>query len=402
MDSGHKPDFFDLTFEREMTMKRIEIAGVALLAALTLTACGGGGGSDDPAPAPSQDQNQGGDGSGEPADGTVEVVPGVDQADVTTPDDIIMLAPGILFEDSYYDRIQRQANRANTSASGDMTGEDRIVASGACPSGAGTVEVVGDLTLHYPGNPYTGAQFDEARINYLNCEGVNWGDDVVNGRINISYPTTGIGSGDFDNELDFVVSEQFGHDDANPVVIQGPAQADGVWTASGMAHGHIMRANSAEGWGYDGAKFTVNLKTTVEDFYGEDLTRIQWGNPVEDFTYEASAFTGTSVRSYEENYIGYYAKVVEKIGGEAVPATCTQGGVNVQTTTPLSISHPQLDPSDKTILSGVIQVEYGVDGKVATLTYDGANVTVSMDNGSTTQVYTYAEAENVRTTNCGF
>lgn len=382
-------------------MKHAVQSTFMLSALIILGGCGGGGSSD--SPAPTTDKNAGGDVSGLPADGTVATVEPVDESEISSPDEIVLLAPGILSEDSYYERLQRQTNRAKNSFSGgDMTGDDRITESGSCPSGAGTVEVVGDLTLHYPGNPYTGAQFKEARVNYLNCEGVNWGDDAVNGRINISYPTTGIGSGDFDTEIDYVVSEQFGHDDDNPVVIQGPAQGEGIWTVSGMAHGHILRETNTDAWGYFGGKFSLNLKTTTEDFYGQDLTRIQWGHDVENFAYEAIPVGGSTSASYQEDYSGYYAKKVLKLAGNSIPDTCPQGGVNVDTTTPLSISYPLLNPKDKTIDSGTVVLTYGVSGKTATLTYDGANVTVVMDGGATSKVYTYAEVETLRMQRCGF
>lgn len=371
--------------------------GYLVLMTGLLIACGGGGGSGGEGPSNSPDNNN--------ENGEMAALERVAAATLGSEEEIVLLAPGSLLDETYLP-LSRLAINLNVAMDVDMTGADRDDQSHACEGGGEYVvtrRADEDVT-----SPFSGALHDVIESEDKNCFSSDAvaGTGSADGVRHIGYPVSGIGSGNFLSETDFIGFEQSGTSLESPFSVSQSFEGETViFSRYWYGFMHLRRDSEDQAYGSAGGEleqYSVVGSTAIDD-QGSATGITQFGsNEQQRFWLE---YDTDGDMTFEEGHIErYQGRYGYSIAG-VLPESCPQGSFHVETVQDLYVKQVEegeglLDKEDE-VSSGSLMMTDDV-GNQAVVSYDAGAETLTVAlNDNAPKAFTYSQIATLMTQRCG-
>lgn len=360
----------------------VKIGVFLVLFAVAASGCGGGG------------SKVGGDSPPER-----QVLERVEPAVMDSAEKVVVLAPTTLLDTLFVEQVMLNAYyRGNRWL--DVTEHEEMDFSHDCMDGGKYVFV--ERRLEDVGSPFSGALFDvvESRLNKCGSDLSMLGASNSGLRLR-GYPVSGIGSGDFFEETDFVAFEQFGASAETPyVAVQDSPSA--IMSYYRQAFIHLKRDNKDDDYGDAGGH--------VRQFSKEKYLYINAGK--EGPVYDALVQFGESQEKrfsldFSPNMgIPRVERYSGRFGFEIFdrPSSCPQGALEIETLDDMHViatdRSNSLHGRSVGIQSGLVEMRDDY-GNQATVNYDdvGRAWTVTL-NDQAPIIFSYEEIESIHEELC--
>ena len=362
-----------------------------------MVACGGGGGSDGESTTGSPENNDGND--------RVAALERVAAATLDSEENVVLLAPGSLMDETYMPFTRLIAN-LNVALEVDMTGAARDDNGHDC-AGGGEYVVTGRSDQDVA-SPFSGALHDVIKAEDRNCFSSDTfsGAGHADGMRRVGYPVSGIGSGNFLSETDFIGFEQSGTSLESPFSVSQSFEGEAViFSRYWYGFMHLRRDSDDQAYGSAGGEleqYSV-VGGTAMDSDGSATGITQFGdNEQERFWLE---YDINGDMTFEEGHIErYQGRYGYSIAG-VLPKSCPQGAFHAETNQDLYVKQVAegeglLDRENEVTSGSLVMTDDA--GNQATVSYDAGAKTLTVTlNESAPKAFTYQQIETLMTQRCG-
>lgn len=365
---------------------------VMLLACAVLAGCGGGG----------SDSSQVQKTFLEPAIFRAPLEP-LPAATLTSEEDAVLLFGGGFYYMGSLSTIEGHAN-IQIENGVDVTSHHGFT----CLQEGGYVSEI--YTLEDLGSPFSGALYD---VRSYRLEGCDY--DLTSGALNTGFrergfPDTGIGSGDFFEETDFLSYDRYGDSIEMPYFAYYPADivnSRAMRVMYGQAFTHLERESAEQEYGAAGQhaeEFLLERFASIDDDTGEVIAFYSQLGKNTDERFSLAVYPNADLPfpgSRIERFSGVYG--VKRVAPHR--ESCPEGLITATTLSDLVIEDNPSDTSSlalkRAMKSGQIELQ-DESGNKAVITLDGdAEIWSVSLNGDTPVDFTLEAVQSLRDERCG-
>lgn len=362
-----------------------------------MVACGGGGGSSGAGPSNSPDNNN--------ENGEIAALERVAAATLDSEETVVLLAPGSLMDETYMPFTRLMAN-LNVALEVDMTGASRSDQGHACEGGG--EHVVMQRSDQDVASPFSGALHDVIKTEDKNCFSSDTfsGAGHADGVRRVGYPVSGVGSGNFLSETDFIGFEQSGTSLESPFSVSQSFEGETVIFARyWYGFMHLRRDSEDLAYGSAGGEleqYSV-VGSTAMDSDGSATGITQFGDNEQERFWLEYDINGdmTFEEGHIERYQGRYGYTIAGV----LPESCPQGSFHAETIQDLYVKQVEegeglLDREDEVTGGSLIMMDDV--GNQANVSYDAGAQTLTVTlNENAPKAFTYQQIETLMTQRCG-
>ncbi|MGJ3256785.1 MAG: hypothetical protein ACFE0K_10730 [Alcanivorax sp.] len=362
-----------------------------------MVACGGSGGGTEKGPSnsPGNNNNNGG----------VAALETVAAVTLDSEETVVLLAPGSLMDETYMPLTRLMAN-LNVALDVDMTGDNRVDQGHACEGGG--EYVVMHRSDQDVASPFSGALHDVIKTEDNNCFSSDTfsGAGHADGVRRVGYPVSGMGSGNFLAETDFIGFEQSGTSLESPFSVSQSFEGETV-IFSRYWYGFMRLRRDSDDHAYGSAggeleQYSV-VGSTAMDSDGSATGITQFGDNEQERFWLEYDINGdmTFEEGHIERYQGRYGYTISGV----LPESCPQGSFYAETNQDLYVKQVEegdglLDREDEVTSGSLIMMDDA--GNQALVSYNAWAETLTVTlNDNAPKAFSYQQIETLATQRCG-